>query len=200
MRTVLSCVVAGVAALALAACAGDDFESGFGGGGAGGDGGSGAGTTGTAGSGGDDGCDCQVGSYVPICGVDGVTYDAACGIHCVPVAVACEQECPCPSCEDLEAQYRAALEEAKVCNPTIDMEQCTSSAPDELGCPCDTFVNPDNTAALTTLGELRDQWEEMDCQVPCPGVECEVPAGGHCVPMGGSGSTGGCHDLFAEPG
>jgi hypothetical protein len=41
-------------------------------------------------------CDCALGAYVPACGTDGQTYDATCGIECVPVAIACNGECPCP--------------------------------------------------------------------------------------------------------
>ncbi len=43
-----------------------------------------------------DPCACAVGAYVPVCGADGQTYDAACGDECVPVAIACRNECPCP--------------------------------------------------------------------------------------------------------
>ena len=43
-------------------------------------------------------CDCVLGAYVPVCGVDGQTYDAACGRQCVPVAIACNGECPCSGC------------------------------------------------------------------------------------------------------
>lgn len=41
-------------------------------------------------------CGCTRGAFVPVCGVDGQTYDATCGRVCVPVDVACEGQCPCP--------------------------------------------------------------------------------------------------------
>jgi hypothetical protein len=41
------------------------------------------------------GCDCALGAYIPVCGVDGQTYDATCGRDCVSVEIACDGECPC---------------------------------------------------------------------------------------------------------
>lgn len=42
-------------------------------------------------------CDCAVGAYIPVCGEDGQTYDAACGRQCVSADIACDGECPCDS-------------------------------------------------------------------------------------------------------
>jgi len=60
------------------------------------DGGSG-GTTADGGDARDSGvnCACGRGAFVPTCGVDGKTYDAACGVSCVPVQIACMGQCPC---------------------------------------------------------------------------------------------------------
>jgi hypothetical protein len=57
-------------------------------------GGAAAGDTASGGSGGVD-CQCARGGHFPVCGVDGVTYEAICGIACVPVDIACEGNCPC---------------------------------------------------------------------------------------------------------
>ena len=50
----------------------------------------------TTGTGGVD-CSCVRGAYVPVCGTNGVTYDATCGDSCVPVAIECRHQCPCTS-------------------------------------------------------------------------------------------------------
>lgn len=40
-------------------------------------------------------CNCVAGSYSPVCGVDGMTHDATCGLSCVAVEIECMGECPC---------------------------------------------------------------------------------------------------------
>ena len=40
-------------------------------------------------------CNCGKGAFTPVCGVDGRTHDATCGISCVPVDIACLGQCPC---------------------------------------------------------------------------------------------------------
>jgi hypothetical protein len=59
-----------------------------------GGGGTGGSAAATGGSGGVD-CDCALGAYIPVCGVDGMTHDATCGVACVPVDIQCRGECPC---------------------------------------------------------------------------------------------------------
>ncbi|MBI2893103.1 MAG: hypothetical protein HYY06_06090 [Deltaproteobacteria bacterium] len=49
---------------------------------------------------------CQCGAErVPVCGVDGLTWDAACGEECIPVEIECEGECPCPDCDCAVGAY-----------------------------------------------------------------------------------------------
>ena len=194
-------VLAVTSALGLLACSGSAVVDDFGEGGAGGTTTTSTSTTGTAGSGGDD-CNCAVGAYVPVCGMDGVTYDAACGMHCVPVQVECEGQCPCVDCDDLELQYTAALVAARSCNPWIDFEQCTEEIPDQLACPCPTFINPGNTEARNELRRLHQLWLDNGCGnlIDCPEIPCAVPGYSYCEPTGGSGEAGTCVDDHAVSG
>lgn len=85
-------------------------QSGDGDGDAGGDGGSVSGgatsTGGSASTGGEQSgsgglpaiCQCDAMS-IPVCGVDGTTYDAGCGDECVPVEIECQGMCPCSGCD-----------------------------------------------------------------------------------------------------
>lgn len=186
---------------AAAACGGDavTFPGGTGGSGTG----SGAGTGTGSGAGGEGGalgsCECDA-PYQPVCGEDGTTYDAACGPECVPVAIACQGECPCDPCAALETQYAAALEEAKSCDPTIDVEQCTERIADQLACPCPTSVAPVNASAMTTLLTLATEWDTLGCgqNVACPDVECPEIQGAFCAPSTSSGGEGSCQEQFGN--
>lgn len=106
-----------------------------------------------------DPCDCVAGAAFPVCGVDGMTYDATCGLQCVPVEVACLLECPCSplSCG------------AMVCEPGQTV--CTTISPgapgDDPMYECDV-VPPACTAGVPTC----------DCVAP-RACQCEQDEQGY---------------------
>jgi hypothetical protein len=64
-------------------------------GGSGGSSGAGGSVSG-GGSGGLD-CNCRSAAQRTVCGTDGRSYDATCGIDCVPIGILCQHTCPCES-------------------------------------------------------------------------------------------------------
>lgn len=99
-------------------------------------------------------------------------------------------------CGGLEAAYAEALEQAKVCaNGPDPVIPCSEKVPNELACPCETFVNPGNSEAVTKLHDLEEQWKKQECgkNVPCPEIACPVPASAICSNSGGKG--GHCEDV-----
>lgn len=94
------------------------------------------------------------------------------------------------SCAELESAYAKALGEAKVCaNGPDPVPPCSLEVPNELACPCETFVNPANSGAVSTLEALKEQWGKQQCgkNVACPEIACPVPASAICSSSGGKG-------------
>ncbi len=176
-------------ALACGGNADTVFEGGGASGGAGGAGGAG---------GGQGQCSCEAAPWL-VCGVDGETYDAACGESCVPVDIACQHACPCSACDDLQAQYADALARAKACNPALDVETCTAVVDDQLACPCETSINPGNAEAAAELADLAAQWQALGCfqDIACPAIACPGVVGGRCG-TSGPGNDGSCEDQYAD--
>jgi len=85
----------------------------------------------------------------------------------------------------------AALALAKKCSPMLPVQQCTQLADNKLACPCKTFVNPNNTAALGTMSSLKSQWLAQGCNkgIYCP-LGCMMPISGQCS------GNGGCVDNY----
>lgn len=104
-------------------------------------------------------------------------------------------------CGGLEAAYAEALEQAKACENGPDpVQPCSLQVPNELACPCETFVNPGNSEAVTKLEALKEQWETQQCgkNVACPEIACPVPASAICSSSGGKGSH--CVDVSVGSG
>lgn len=173
------------------ACSGSaEIDAGAGGGSAGG---GGAGQGGTPSD-----CLCEA-PPLPVCGVDGNTYNAACGDECVPVAIDCQNECPCGSCGVLESEYAALLSDARACDPALDIDQCTTTIPNALACGCPTPVNPSNAEAVAALAALSAEWQERGCyqDAICPAVECDTLVGTVCTPT--TGASGQCEGIVDSP-
>jgi hypothetical protein len=81
-------------------------------------------------------------------------------------------------CDALLTQAYAAIEAAKACNPTIDLNECTEIVP-SLCCPI--AVNPANAAAIAELEALLAEIAAQQCQVDCPAVPCFKDPQGVCV-------------------
>jgi hypothetical protein len=181
--------------LLLIACGGESTSDPLGAGGAGaqaGSSGSGGGSTGGATNGGSGGSGAVYG------GTGGIGTGATGGVA-AGGAPSGGGGAPCTALAD---GYQQALSSAKVCNPYIDMNECTQPMPDQLPCPCgNTFVNPSNTQALTTLKELQAQWNAQGCYegIACPDIACQEPSFGSCAPSP-VGTYGNCEDLFENSG
>jgi len=81
------------------------------------------------------------------------------------------------TCEELDRQYRAALEPAKKCNPWINTVQCREKVNSGLACGCPLFVQ-----ATKHLNELSQKWSAWMCPqlvTPCS-VKCTPPAPAYC--------------------
>jgi hypothetical protein len=67
--------------------------------------------------------------------------------------------------------------------------QCVTKVKNELSCPCDTFVESSNTAAIQMMTSLEQQW----VAAKCPGTACRLPVKGSTCGTGGI-----CRDLSYE--
>jgi hypothetical protein len=104
------------------------------------------------------------------------------------------------TCWDLNKAYINAIGEAKACNPYIasPAPQCTKSVKTALFCPlCDTFINPQNTAAIAKMTAAETKWKSLSCdqmEVACPAMACMAPKSATCLPGGSAPGGGSCVD------
>jgi hypothetical protein len=82
-------------------------------------------------------------------------------------------------CTTLMADFTAAMKEAKVCDPTSRVAQCTFTTPNALQCSsCDTHVD-----STTKLDAIQGKWTKQGCGkgVLCPGLTCATAGKGVCT-------------------
>jgi hypothetical protein len=115
------------------------------------------------------GCNCVNGAYVPVCGVDEVTYDAACGLECVAVEIECMHECPCNASSDGPAMTSDASSGAAT---------ETTAAETTMGVdPCDCMLGA-YFPVCGVDGMTYDATCGLECvpvEILCMGVECPCP-------------------------
>ena len=94
-------------------------------------------------------CECPLPAYIPVCGVDGQTYNAVCSMACIPVEIACDGECPCA--------------------PGVCTYGCTGAAPDqEVIDACDAITEMSECASYLTGGIPSGcRWVTSSTE-PCP--------------------------------
>ncbi|HEV8246558.1 MAG TPA: hypothetical protein VGP93_12355 [Polyangiaceae bacterium] len=191
-----------IAALALIACGGNSSRDGSGVAGQGS-------SAGNAGSGGQAGYTALAGGggsasaclYEGTVHASGSSFPAGDGCNtcsCGPGGSVSCTEIGCTSCQMLEGAFAAALDDAKRCDPTLSIEQCSETAPSPLVCSCDTFVNPAHADAITQLDDARTEYTELACfgEVFCE--QCDPPTSAYCSAQGrcedlwGSGSGAAC--------
>lgn len=90
------------------------------------------------------------------------------------------------ACAKLAADYLIALAAAKKCSPMLPVVQCTLLVDDKLPCPCKTWVEKGNTAAVAQLNALKAQWTAFNCHkgIACPAIPCPSPGKGQCTNSG----------------
>lgn len=121
-----------------------------------------------SGSGTGAGCDCPNGAYVPVCGVDGMTYDATCGAECVPVEIECMSECPCSASTDSGGTSDGSSGSG---SGTSAAE--TTMGVDPCDCPSGAYFPVCGVDGMTydaTCGV-----ECVEAEILCVGFECPCP-------------------------
>lgn len=137
--------------------------------------------------------DCEWGEEIcPMIGCpEGEDCDIECSMTCKPVQPDPPPPPPTdPVCNTIIQDYAAAVQEAKACNPLVFMQQCTVTVDSHLICGCPTYVNPSNTAALSKIKQLEQQFLALPCPIPeyaCAG--CVAVSSATCSPdASGQGS------------
>jgi len=118
-------------------------------------------------------CGCSRNGYLPVCGADGTTYDAACGMQCVPVEIDCQGECPCATGGaggGLGGSGGAAASGGSAGTPAAGAGGLSSCAVDRTACGC--YADADCADGLHCYS--------ADCANLAMGV-CHAPPSSGCL-------------------
>jgi hypothetical protein len=99
------------------------------------------------------------------CGCDGAIYCGSCMAHKAGVNVTKREHCM--NCAQVNKAYMDAVASAKACSPMDPSIQCTlkvwHALPTSCPCPCETYVNPANTAAIKKIKTMEALWLAKTC-------------------------------------
>ena len=124
----------------------------------------------------------------PVCGCDGKTHGNACAARWAGSNIAYKGKCQ--TCVELSTSYTKAVQQANKCCATCSKPQCTYLVKTNLICPCYTYIEVANTAALTSMQQALARWTTQQCTEKDCGLSCgPKPKGAHC---GGTPAMGTC--------
>lgn len=126
--------------------------------------------------------------YAPVCGCDNKTYDNTCYAASAGVTVAKAGACqPAKTCDQLNQDYVAAVQQARTCAPMLPVVQCQLLVDNALHCACPIYVEQGNTTALAQMAKAKQQFFAQGCVPYQCGMPCPASQPGNCTFVQGKG-------------
>jgi len=128
----------------------------------------------------------------PVCGCDSKTYGNPCAARWAGSNIAYRGKCL--TCVELSSEYAKTIRPAMNCSASSSKPQCTYKVKTNLICPCYTYVDMANTAALTAMQQALAKWTAQRCKEMNCGMSCgPEPKGAYCA---GAPTGGMCKNTF----
>lgn len=121
--------------------------------------------------------------FAPVCGCDGKDYDSPCFAASAGVSVKHTGKCTTQkTCNQLNQDYVAAIQQAKACSPMAPVMQCQIQMDNALHCACPIYVEQGNTTAIQQAKQIKQQFNAQGCVPYQCGMPCPVATQGNCAP------------------